>query len=158
MEHILDGKRYYVDLPTYENFGLTSLHGLVRTMQRMNATQQKALRLIRDAFYKGLEAVELPKRWQRDYIEKERMLMYNGYTKLRVFENSLFIFSGEDKLITMYKLPGDFEKPLYFDKRTNERVRSVRKYFRMHPRDEEGMDYRLSDLKRLRKGDFYEKD
>jgi hypothetical protein len=101
-------------------------------MQRLNVTEKKALHIISDALQKGKTVAELPMRWQREYVENVRILAYNGWTKLRVLRNCLFIFSGEGRLITVYNLPKSFNKRYRFDS-DKQPVRNLRKYLRMNP-------------------------
>ena len=128
----LDGTRYEICTLEHDRWSFCSLHGLLRTMQRLNVTEKKALHIINDALHKGQTVAELPMRWQREYVENVRILAYNGWTKLRVLRNCLFIFSCEGRLITVYNLPKSFNKRYRFDS-DKQPVRNLRKYLRMNP-------------------------
>ena len=111
---------------------LTSLHALQRIMQRLDLNQQQAMRLIRKAWSKGVTAQQLPRRSQRDYVQRHVRMEHNGLCQLRVYQDYLFIFSAETILITAYALPKSLGKSQSYD-RNKEPVRNRRKYDRMNP-------------------------
>ncbi len=111
---------------------LTSLHALQRIMQRLDLNEQQAMRLMRKAWTKGVPAEQLPRRSQRDYVQRHLRMEYNGLCQLRVYQGYLFIFSAETILITVYALPKSLGKSQQYD-RHKEPVRNHRKYQRMNP-------------------------
>lgn len=121
---------YYTIRTDAQERSLCSLHGLARVMGRMDLTEKKALQLIERAWQKGLKAEDLPRKKQ-EYVNRMRRDLYNGATQLRVYEDFLFIFSGEDTLITVYQLPKYLTTHSHFD--GNTRVRNLKKYMRMNP-------------------------
>lgn len=128
----MDGNLYKINTCEEERSAFTSLHALLRIMQRCDLNEQKSLRLIKNAWKKGSRVEELPLRWQREYAESHRMLMYNGWTQLRVYQDYLFIFSATEKLITAYPLPDRFYKNRHFAQ-DKQHIRNLRKYQRMNP-------------------------
>lgn len=128
----LDGNFYEINTCEADRESFTSLHALMRVMQRRDINEQKALRLIRNAWDKGSCVAELPMRRQREYVENHRMLMNDGWTQLRVYQDYLFIFSATEKLITAYPLPDRFNKHRHFAQ-DKQHIRNLRKYQRMNP-------------------------
>lgn len=125
----IDGIEY--DISTEQVFGCsTSMHGLLRVQQRAGLTERRALRLIEHAWERGRTAEQLPRRWQREYLEHRNRLLYNGYPVLKVYQKILFVFSHFGKLITAYELPEDFFKARLYDN-SKKVVRNFRKYQRM---------------------------
>lgn len=132
MTYELDGYLFEISAYGEERTAVTSLHALARVMQRCNMNEAQALRLIERAWKNGSCIDTLPFRRQRDYVKSRRILMYNGYSQLRVYQNCLFIFAPTAKLITAYPLPDSFHKRIRFD--NNKKViRHFRKYNRMFP-------------------------
>ena len=128
----LEGNLYEINTCQAERSDLTSLHALIRVMQRRDMNERKSLRLIKNAWEKGRHVTDLPMRWQREYVENHRMEMYNGWTQLRVYQDYLFIFSSTAKLITAYPLPDRFHKTRHFAQ-DKQHIRNLRKYQRMNP-------------------------
>lgn len=128
----LEGNMYEINTCEAEREAFTSLHALMRVMQRCELNEKKSLRLIKNAWEKGRRVAELPMRWQREYVENHRMELHNGWTKLRVYQNYLFIFSATEKLITAYPLPDRFDKNRHFAQ-DKQHIRNLRKYQRMNP-------------------------
>ena len=128
----LEGNLYEINTCEADRQSFTSLHALMRVMQRRDLNEQKSLRLIKNAWEKGRHVADLPMRWQREYVENHRMEMYNGWTQLRVYQNYLFFFSATEKLITAYPLPDRFDKNRHFAQ-DKQHIRNLRKYQRMNP-------------------------
>lgn len=128
----LDGNLYQISTCEADRESFTSLHALMRVMQRRNLNEQQSLRLIKNAWAKGHHVADLPMRWQREYVEQHRMESRNGWTQLRVYQGCLFIFSATDKLITAYPLPDRFHKQRHFAQ-DKQHIRNLRKYQRMNP-------------------------
>lgn len=128
----LEGNLYEINTCEADRESFTSLHALMRVMQRLGLNEQKSLRLIRNAWEKGSQARDLPMRWQREFVENHRMLMDNGWTQLRVYQDHLFIFSATEKLITAYPLPDWFYKNRHYAQ-DKQHIRNLRKYQRMNP-------------------------
>ncbi len=128
----LEGNLYEINTCEAERSAFTSLHALMRIMQRCELNEQKSLRLIKNAWEKGSRVEDLPMRWQREYAENHRMRMDNGWTQLRVYQDYLFIFSSSEKLITAYPLPNRFYKNRHFAQ-NKQHIRNLRKYQRMNP-------------------------
>lgn len=109
-----------------------SYHGMQRVKERLKVNQAAAGHIIKNAWEKGLSAMELPTKRQREYVEGQRRLLFNGWTRLKIYHGYLLIFSGEANLITSYRLPDWFYEKQRFD-RDKGHVRNLRKYIRMNP-------------------------
>lgn len=109
---------------------ITSVHGLIRTMERTERSDRQALRFIQNAWTRGKSMEQLETKWQKRFLAIRNSLLSDGYTNLRVYSGFLFIFSASGRLITMYPLPRSFTHKRVFDGKTL--VRDARKYSRLN--------------------------
>lgn len=128
----LDGMRFEVESCEEERCMLTSLHGLLRVMARFDVNEKRATKIIHRAWEKGKVTKELPLCHQREYMTRHKILMHNGYSDLRVYQNHLFVFAPSGKFITVYPLPKNFDKHKCYD-RNKQPVRNFNNYRRMFP-------------------------
>ena len=132
MTYELDGRIYKITCCEAEHGADTSIHALVRVMQRFDVNEKRAMHIIRCAKKKGRTVEELPLCRQREYVERHDTLLFNGHPTFRVYQDFLFIFAPSEQLITAYELPGSFHKRKRFD-RNKQAVRNFSKYRRMFP-------------------------
>ena len=130
MMYVMNGKLMESNYALADVKRVTSVHGLIRTMERTGCTDRQALRLIQNAWARGKSMDQLELKRQRRFLELRNSLLEDGYTNLRVYSGFLFIFSAAGCLITMYALPRSFNQKRYFDGKT--RVRDIRKYSRLN--------------------------
>lgn len=109
---------------------ITSVHGLMRTMERADCNDRQALRFIRNARLRGKGMDDLEMKWQKRFLALRSSIQPDPGAELRVYCGYLFIFSSAGHLITMYELPHSFTRKRVFDGKT--RVRDVRKYSRLN--------------------------
>ncbi len=107
----------------------TTLHGLMRTMQRAELNESKALRMIRLAWERGRLLCDLPSSWQRYYRRFDRPARH-GPTQMRFYNGYLFIFNAYGELITMVSEHERHGRKRIYDGKV--RVRDARKYGRMN--------------------------
>lgn len=84
-------------------------HGLVRVKERagVGKSNRKTLRLIENAFERGYKR-EDTKGTLRKYLD-EKYVAYEYGNNMRLYGGKLYIFE-DDRLITMYALPGSIQK------------------------------------------------
>lgn len=84
-------------------------HGAERIKERagVGKSSRKAMRLTNNAFERGYKR-ENTKGILRKYLD-EKYLGYEYGNNMRLYGGQLFIFE-EDRLITMYSLPGSIQK------------------------------------------------
>ena len=108
MMYELNGSLCEINTCEAERESFTSLHALMRVMQRFDLNEKKSLQLIQRAWKNGNLIDELSMNHQRSYVERHMTLMSDGWTQMRVYRGFLFIFSSTAKLITAYPLPQSF--------------------------------------------------
>ena len=130
MTYAIDGTNIEINTPVVLLKELTSVHGLLRVIERTGTSEAKALRMIRNAWIHGTDAEQLPQAWQRTRIARMASFKHDGPTVLRVYRDYLFIFSHSGVLITLLFLPGGFFRKRRYDN-TKQPVRHLRRYMRM---------------------------
>ena len=91
-------------------------HGFVRTMERTNLNDTRIVYFIRSAWRRGKKPEDFPTKQRKKYTAKYVSLMENGKTQVRIYQDYVFIFSPDNRLITMYEFrdetpQNDFGKP-----------------------------------------------
>lgn len=132
MTYELDNSFFEITSCEAERSALTSVHALARVMQRFDVTEKRALRIIKCARKNGRLMDDLPLSKQREYVKRHKILMDNGYSRLRVYRDFLFVFAPTEQLITAYALPKSFYKQRRFDNK-KQVIRDFNKYNRMFP-------------------------
>ena len=132
MTYELDGRIYQITCCEAEHARDTSVHALVRVMQRFDVSEKRAMHIIRCAKRKGRQVSDLPQCRQRRYVERQDRPTFDGHPTYRVYQDFLFVFAPNEQLITAYELPGSFHKRRKFD-RNKQAVRNFSKYRRMFP-------------------------
>ncbi len=86
-------------------------HGLIRVKERagVGKSTRKAQRLIENAFERGYKREET-KGELRKYLD-EKYLAYEYGNNMRLYGGQLYVFE-DDRLITMYALPGSIQKDI----------------------------------------------
>lgn len=117
MIYEMDGRIFETSINTDvdELHNYSTVHGFVRTMERADKTEQQAVRMIKNAWFRGKTIDQLPLVKQKDYVTKYNSLLLDGYTNLRVYCGYLFIFAANGRLITMHPLPRRFDKKNMYD-------------------------------------------
>lgn len=124
----MNGKTLEISVDKSDLMNCSSVHGLVRTMERADVNGKQALRFIQNAWLRGKCIDQLQWAKQKKYVAHYNSLLFDGYTNLRVYRDYLFIFSAGGQLITMHALPKNFAKKRIYDGKT--RVRDAKKYNR----------------------------
>ena len=126
----INGAMHELKVEMEERASATSLHGLTRVMERADRNERQAMRMIRNAWERGKQISQLPKSFQKRWMEYHNSIRIDGVTELRVYSGFLFIFSSGGILITMFNLPRNFFKYKHFDE-NNRPVRNTRQFERM---------------------------
>jgi hypothetical protein len=122
---------YNLTIPASERGKRTTLHGLVRVMQRAGKNEQQSMRMISNAWQRGKAITEMTHAKQRRWMEHHNSISLDGETILHVYCNYLFIFNSSGILITMLSLPRTFFKKKHYDA-DNRPVRNARQFARMN--------------------------
>ncbi len=130
MIYAQNGTRYDIRTTEQQRREITSLHGLIRVIDRANLNEKKSISMIRKAWERGLTADQMPRRSQREYILRHTGQTKDAQSELRVYQDMLFIFASSGMLITAYPLPKKLFTVRHYDMHGRV-VRNIKKYQRM---------------------------
>ena len=128
MTNTLERMKNKVNLPMDEIYKYSTLHGLLRTMERMKMNDQQALRFIKNAWERGTATASVV--WQRDYLDQRDGRFEEGATEFRMYCGQLCIFTPNGEMVTMYPLPADFNRKRAYNGK--ERIRNARRFDRSY--------------------------
>jgi len=126
----IEGTMYDLNIPAEERRERTTLHGLVRVMQRAGKNERQSMRMICNAWQRGKLIDQMPNTRQRRWLEQHNSICLDGTTILHVYCDFLFIFNNSGILITMLSLPKTFFKKRQYDA-DNRPVRNAKQFARM---------------------------